>query len=395
MRSFRQILHRFCSIVIGLVFFMSGVLKLQDPVGTSLIVKGYFDFLGLAFLVPVSKAVGILLCLTETLCGAALAAGLWKKVIALLTSVLIGFFTLVTVVLVIFNPSMDCGCFGEAVHLTHLQSLLKNVVLCVLAALAFLPVKDLDSDNRKGKIAAFTLAAGAVLILGYKSLTTLPYMDFTPFSPGAALVDDDEDEALNDLRDTLFIYEKNAQRGLFSHDRLPDRSWKLIGKTLNRLHREKYAGEPVQLHVMNAAGEYDTDLLTDGDVVVVSAYSPEKLKVDDWSGISDFFLTVQMSGMSPVLLLPDASEAPADLVDWAYSTDRKTLMTLNRSNGGVTWLHDADIIAKWAKRDMPSEEKWDKISQKAPLEYSMTRSSSGRIRFHGVCLYSIALLLLL
>ena len=70
-------------------------------------------------------------------------------------------------------------------------------------------------------------------------------------------------------------------------------------------------------------------------------------------------------------------------------------MTLNRSNGGVTWLHDADIIAKWAKRDIPSAEKWDKISQKAPLEYSMTRSSRDRIRLQGLCLYSVALLLLL
>ena len=321
--------------------------------------------------------------------------GLWKKVTAVIASALIGVFTLVTVALVIFNPAMDCGCFGEAFHLTHLQSLLKNLVLCALAALAFLPVKDLDSKNRRGKVIAFALASGALIIIGFYSVTRLPYVDFTPFAPGAELVDEDDDEALNDLRDTLFIYEKNSQRGMFSQDRLPDKSWKLIGKTLNRMHHDKFTGEPVQLHIRDASGEYDTDLLTDGDVVVVSAYSPEKLKVDDWSEVSDFFLTVQLSGMTPVLLLPDASAAPAELGDWAYSADRKTLMTLNRSNGGVTWLHDADIIAKWAKRDIPSAEKWDKISQKAPLEYSMTRSSRDRIRLQGLCLYSVALLLLL
>jgi uncharacterized membrane protein YphA (DoxX/SURF4 family) len=395
MRSFRQILHRFCAIVIGLVFLMSGVLKLQDPVGTSLIVKEYFQFFGIPFLIPASKAVGILLSATETLCGAALAAGLWKKVTAVIASALIGVFTLVTVALVIFNPTMDCGCFGEAFHLTHMQSLLKNLVLCVLAAGAFLPVKDLEGKNRRGKLIAFVLSAGALLIIGIYSSTRLPYVDFTPFAPGAELVDEDDDEALNDLRDTLFIYEKNSQRGMFSQDRLPDKSWKLIGKTLNRIHHDKFTSEPVQLHIWDAAGEYDTDLLTDGDVVVVSAYSPEKLKVDDWSEVSDFFLTVQLSGMTPVLLLPDASVAPAELADWAYSADRKTLMTLNRSNGGVTWLHDADIIAKWAKRDIPSSEKWDKISRKAPLEYSMTRSSRDRIRLQGLCLYAVVLLLLL
>ncbi len=395
MKSFRQILHRFCAIVIGLAFLMSGVLKLQDPVGTSLIVKEYFSFFGLPFLIPASKAVGVILSLTEALCGAALAAGLWKKAVAALTSALIAFFTLVTVALVIFNPAMDCGCFGEAFHLTHLQSLVKNLLLCALAAGAFLPVKDLDGEKRKGKAVAFALTAGAVLILGYTSLTSLPYVDFTPFSPGAALADENDDVELNDLRDTLFIYEKNAQRGMFSQDRLPDKSWRLIGKTLNRLHQDRYASSPVQLHIRNAEGEYETNLLTDGDVVAVSAYSPEKLGAEDWGRISDFFMTVQLSGMTPVLLLSDIQAAPADLADMAFSADRKTLMTLNRSNGGVTWLHDADIIAKWAKKNMPSADKWESISEKAPLEYSMTRSSRGRIRFQGICLYSIALLLLL
>ena len=374
---------------------MSGVLKLQDPVGTSLVVKEYFQFFRLPFMIPASKVIGILLSLTETLCGAALAAGLWKKVTAAIASALLGAFTLVTVALVIFNPSMDCGCFGEAFHLTHLQSLLKNLILCVLAALAFLPVKDLDSENRRGKVIAFALASGALIIIVFYSVTRLPYVDFTPFTPGAELVDEDDDEALNDLRDTLFIFERNSQKGMFSQDKLPDKSWKLIGKTLNRIHHDNFTSEPVQLHIWDDSGEYETDLLTDGDVVVVSAYSPEKFKVDDWSEVSDFFLTVQLSGMTPVLLLPDASAAPPELSDWAYSADRKTLMTLNRSNGGVTWLHDADIIAKWAKRDIPSAEKWDKISQKAPLEYSMTRSSRDRIRLQGLCLYSVALLLLL
>ena len=30
---------RFCGYIVGIVFFISGVLKLLDPVGTSLIVK--------------------------------------------------------------------------------------------------------------------------------------------------------------------------------------------------------------------------------------------------------------------------------------------------------------------------------------------------------------------
>ena len=121
--------RRFCAFVSGAVFLLSGILKLMAPTGSAFIVKAWLDFLYMGFLSPVAVGIAECLALVEAVLGAALMSGVWRKVTAIASFVLMGFFTILTAVLAIANPVMDCGCFGEAVHQTHLQSLVKNVIL--------------------------------------------------------------------------------------------------------------------------------------------------------------------------------------------------------------------------------------------------------------------------
>ena len=113
-------LRRFCAFIIGLVFLLAGIFKLLDPVGAGLVVEEYYRFLGLTFMLPTAKAVAIFLALLEALLGAAMISGVWRDIVAIATSALIVFFTIITLFLAIFNPSMDCGCFGEVIHLSNM-----------------------------------------------------------------------------------------------------------------------------------------------------------------------------------------------------------------------------------------------------------------------------------
>ena len=101
-------MKRFCGFATGFVFFISGILKLMDPVGTGLIIKEYLEFLHITFLNVASKPAGIVLALTEALLGAGLITGVWRKVTALATIGFQCFFTILTLLLVIFKPEMDC-----------------------------------------------------------------------------------------------------------------------------------------------------------------------------------------------------------------------------------------------------------------------------------------------
>ena len=117
MRKFHHSFRRFCALLIGLVFFLSGVLKLMDPVGTALKMVEYFKFLHLDFLIPAAKGLGTALSLLEAVVGAALVSGIARKLSAVIVLTLILFFSGLTLALYLRNPDMDCGCFGEAFHL--------------------------------------------------------------------------------------------------------------------------------------------------------------------------------------------------------------------------------------------------------------------------------------
>ena len=89
MRKFHHSLRRFFALVVGLVFFVSGFLKLKDPVGTGLKMAEYFKFLHCDFLLPVAKGSGVAFSLLEVLLGSALIAGIARKVAAIAVLILI------------------------------------------------------------------------------------------------------------------------------------------------------------------------------------------------------------------------------------------------------------------------------------------------------------------
>ena len=155
MINFLLRMKRFCGYAVGFVFFISGLLKLMDPVGAGLVMKEYFRFLHMEFLSGAGIGFGVLFALAEAVIGAALITGVWKKAVALAAIALQGFFTLLTLALVIFNPEMDCGCFGEAIHLTHSQTFIKNIILLGLLLIYYIPPKHLKKPKRKKRKLAF------------------------------------------------------------------------------------------------------------------------------------------------------------------------------------------------------------------------------------------------
>ena len=151
-------IRRVSAILIGFVFFIAGVLKLMDPVGSALVVEEYLKFLHIGFLSGMSGVIGVGMALLETLLGAALLAGVWPRIVGPGVGIIILAFTGLTLNLLIVNPPMDCGCFGQAVHLSHSQSFIKNAVLCVLWLIAYIPMRSVPRP-RAIKYVSFSIAA--------------------------------------------------------------------------------------------------------------------------------------------------------------------------------------------------------------------------------------------
>ena len=326
-----RFLRGLCRVLFALTFIVSGALKLLDPVGTGLIVKEYLDFMQLGGLEPAAVALGIALATVEFTLGICILSGLRFRVMAWIALILTTAFTLLTLYLMIFNPISDCGCFGEAIHLTNTQTFFKNVVLLVLAVLFFLGRK------RATRLAPAWLEwvfVGVFAILGLsvaiRALATIPQVDFTAYRVGTNL---DDLAAENQARyETTFIYTKDGHTEEFTLDDLPDDTWTYLdSKTVQVGGSTKMAQVDFTLDQM------------EGPVLAVTVHHPDALSAENQARIDRFCEAARQLGQEPVVYGPTLDYETAD---W------KSLLTLNRSNGGAVYFHDGMIVAKWSNLEL-------------------------------------------
>lgn len=381
-------MRRFVAVLMGIFFLCTGLLKLMDPVGTMLIVTEYFKFFHLQFLQPAAKVIGILVALLESAVGVALITGIARKITAWATYGLVGFFTLLTFILWLANPEMDCGCFGEAYHLTHLQSLLKNVVLLLLSVFAFTPMHNLGTPRPRRLVAAWVGWASLIAVVVYGSLR-IPLIDFTAFAPGSELfASENAGSQVQDSYRSSFIYEKEGRQESFTLDNLPDTTWTFV--KVDSLYRADSGRENPILSFRDADGEYQDQMAVQGRVVAFSVYNPAKAP---WEKIIERYQAVQEAGAQPLLLVTALPQESALQGLPAYISDYKTLITLNRDNGGATYFYEGEIIAKWGIRDFPRHLADDLTED--PVVLSSHTAAQKRILAQGFCLSLGAILILL
>ena len=119
--------------VLALVFAFSGFVKAIDPMGTVHKLAEYSEVLG-TMVHPALLLVGAWVLIgIEYVMGLALFFGMYRR---FYLGLMIAFLTIATPFtywLAVANPVSDCGCFGDAIVLTHWQTFGKNVVLLLMA----------------------------------------------------------------------------------------------------------------------------------------------------------------------------------------------------------------------------------------------------------------------
>ena len=351
----------------------------------------YFSFLHISFLSFSAKAFGVFFALTETVIGAALITGVWRKVTAVCAIVLQAFFTLLTLLLVIFNPEMDCGCFGEAIHLTHLQTFIKNIILLALLLAYYIPHYQLGETLKK-KYVSFGLVTVSVIAFTIYSLIYIPLIDFTAYRPGAELEAGAQVNA-DDMYESIFTYEKDGIQETFTLGHLPDSTWTFVSvdTRLKKGYEESLTG--LSFYAPQT-GEYQDKLAIEGKVMVISVYNPD-MKKDKWTQIEAFATRASKAGFRVLLLCASQEGIPASLQEQAYISDYKTLISLNRSNGGITYFYNGQLIRKWASINTPDASQLQAIAETGPTEISIEQDNKGSLVFQGFLLYVFAVMLLM
>ena len=385
--------RRFSGFICGFVFFLSGILKLMDPVGAGLVMDSYLDFLHIGFLGFASKPLAFLFALAETIVGTAMITGVWRRITAIIALSLQGFFTLLTILLAIFNPVMDCGCFGEFIHLTHVETLVKNLVICALLSYAYFPMRNLGRPLKR-KYVSFGVVCTSVLAFSIFSLSRLPIIDFTDYEPGAQILSADANVA-DEAFGAMFIYEKDGVQQEFTLENLPDSTWTFVSTQTIQNKDLKSSGATLSFYDNDK--EYQDSLAVQGNVMVISIYDPQ-MRQKKWDAAVRMAENARESGFNPMILVagtPEQIEGKVTDDIPVYFSDYKTLITLNRSNAGATWLSHGYIIKKWGHRAYPDQDDLLTYIKGNSTEAILESNTKGSLLFQGFLLYVFAVMLLL
>jgi len=357
-----------CRIIFSLTFILSGIFKLFDPVGTGLIVDEYFAFMHLGFLHPLSVAFGIVLSTVEFVTGICVLSGLKIKLFAKVALYLTIFFTIITLYLALFNPIKDCGCFGEAIHLTNWQTFFKNTVLLILIIIIYRgrdKATVLAGDTAQWIIVGYFVLTA--LALSLHSLIMLPQVEFTAYNIGTDL-SDSCDTATDAQFETTFRYSKNGEEKIFTIESLPDSTWTFVDSMTRQI------GGSTKL------AQIDFELEnTEGSFFAISIYDPDKLDQDYLAKAKAFQLKAEARG------------ATSRIYDDA---DRKTMMTLNRSNGGITYFHNGTIVQKWSSRHIDRID-IDKVLDEDPDVLVLSHRIYQQVYISATILLTLTILLII
>lgn len=115
-------------IIIGLVFIFSGITKLYpiEPFEFAIVDTGFFSWNIVSYLSRIFISVEIII-------GIFLIINLIPKFISKLTLLILIFFTgYLFFLLIKEGNNADCGCFGDAIKLSPIESIIKNIILIIL-----------------------------------------------------------------------------------------------------------------------------------------------------------------------------------------------------------------------------------------------------------------------
>lgn len=372
-----KILTQTARILTGLLFVFSGFVKGIDPMGTAFKFGDYFTAFRMDFLDDLALPLSILLCLVEFITGMMLLSGSMVRLASWMAAIFMALFTPLTLVLAIFNPVSDCGCFGDAIIMTNWQTFFKNVVITLLVVYVFI-----KRDDRTGTLPVraglnFTLALIFLFLLFMRyNLSYLPMIDFRPYKvgtnlPEAMAVPHDAEPDKYDIR---FIYEKDGVSKEFTLNDYPadDTTWKFVDQKSVLISRG-YIPPIHDFTLISREGADMTDEVTgnQGDMVLMVA---RRLEKSDRKGLVkgyDLGIALLDRGIKFYIVTASTPSTAGELVTGfdALFADEIMLKTVIRSDPGFVLLHNGTVMAKWSYHNLPAKEQFKGDLNSLALSY--------------------------
>ena len=358
--------------LVGSIFIFSGLIKINDPVGTQIKLEEYFgvfstDFTSLyELLVPFALLISIALCTLEIIIGIALLMNYKMRIVLKLLLSLIVFFTFLTFYSAYFNKVTDCGCFGDAIKLTPWESFYKDIILLVFSISIYFLNKNLknqvglfyikifdDKVFRNGIIIVSTIIC---LIISFSAINFLPFIDFRVYKVGNYIPD-----LMNPSEELKYSYimEKGGREYEFESYPL-DESFTF--KKINLLNPEAQP-KITDYSLWNETGDYTNESFL-GNKLFIIIHDVNKMGLKG-KKLQDFIsqLKILVSNINfwvePIIITSSDSKSYNDFREKYHIEiknvygDATVLKTIIRSNPGFFLLRNGTVTGKWHYNKFP------------------------------------------
>jgi uncharacterized membrane protein YphA (DoxX/SURF4 family) len=360
---FQKITDQGSRFFVGGLFIFSGLIKLNDPVGTQIKLQEYFEVFADDFgsffhvFVPYALEIGMLLIVLELVLGIAVLVYYRMSLTTIVLLLMMVFFTFLTFYSAYFNKVTDCGCFGDAIKLTPWQSFTKDVVL-------LFPVLHLFWYRKKYEPVLYTkeghvlmgVFTAVFIFLGVYAIQHLPFIDFRAYRIGNNIAEQMQPEEQPIIE---YIFEKEGKE-VASQKFLPTTE----GYTYKRsrlLNEDKTVAKITDYAVTDVDGNDVTEQTFSGTKLIIVIGDVNKAATDNLGAIRE--LMKKLEGKTEIMIFTsttaeqfEAFRHEHQLAAPYYFVDATVLKTIIRSNPGITLWRNGTVLGMWHHNDTPQAE---------------------------------------
>lgn len=367
-----KILVNICRVIVGVLFIFSGLVKAMDPHGLAYKMQEFFDVWAMStpwlatfmhFLSSYALPFAIIMITLEIVVGVALLLGVWKNFFTILILILIIFFGFLTGYAALSGKIATCGCFGDCLPLTSMQSFLKDMVLLVLILVVLFGRKFIDPVFNTGiSVVLLLISIGLVLYYQGYVMRHLPTVDCLPFKKGGNVLQLRKmpANAIPDKIEYEFVYEKDGKKQNFSVNNLPDSSWTFVSRKDILVEKGSNNEPPIKdFSFTTLSGNDTTEAVLSLDATYYLFFVKNMNDPDKW--LNDFTSLYQYAKKNNRLIyvvtteMRDANNFFNERNNFdvpVFNLDATAFKTAARTNPELYLMHGPVIKNKWGSADI-------------------------------------------
>ncbi len=358
--------------LVGGLFIFSGLVKAIDPLGLTYKMQEFFEVWGrtelltgaMSFLDKYAFAFSIIMITLEVALGVALIIGWNRKLTLRLLLLLILFFTFLTSYVLFTGKIRACGCFGDCIPLTPIQTFTKDIILLLLIIFLIRKSKYIEPLFKSPvPFAVVFISIIATSLLQMQVVEHLPTVDCLPFKKGNNILELRKmpADAVPDKFEYSFVYEKHGEKKEFAVSALPDSTWKYVDRKQTLVQKGSNNVPLINDFSLTAAdgGDSTETILNKAHYYLFFIKNMEEAVVDRWQSVfRDVVKKARDSKIAIYVVTSDTKNADAFFNQVnsfglpIYTTDATAIKTAARAVPTMFVMKGPVVQAKYSWADL-------------------------------------------